>query len=259
MRSTGRKTGYSVALAAAAMLVAAVAGCGVLGGSSSSGDAATTPPDTATPTASTAPVVARSSTPAGPRAKDFLLTAGSGFTGFTATSSGGGSGSGTSPLAKLASCLGATGAAVRDGSTDRAESAHLVNRTTGVTIWSDAQIVPAGQLDRDTGLLRDPNFTDCVTSQTKKDAVAAQAAAGTALIDPEATTRDVPLPTGALARTSVVVLGGSSSGGQTQLFYDTVYLGSGQVEAQLHLVGTMDPPSEDLIGVAVRQLQAELG
>lgn len=233
----------------------------MLGGSSSSGDGATATPaaSTAPATASAAPVTAQASASASAQAKDFVLTTGSGFSGFSATTAGADSSAGTSPLAKLASCLGATGSAVRDGSLDRAESTHLVNRTTGVTIWSDAQVVPAGQLDRDTGLLRDPNFAECVTSQTQKDAVASQQAVGNELLDPEAVTRETPLPTGALMRTSVVVVGGSSSGGQMQLFYDTIYLGSGQVEAQLHLVGTIDPPSEDLVSVAVKQLTAKLG
>ncbi len=260
MPSTARRTRCAIALGAAA-IVAAAAGCGVLGGSKSPSDSPTPTPETSTApaSASAAPASAAAGSSVSAQAKDFVLTTSSGFSGFSATSSGADSSGGTSPLAKLASCLGATGSAVRDGSLDRAESTHLVNKTTGITLWSDAQVVPAGQLDRDTGLLRDPNFTDCVTSQTQKDAIASQQAAGNQLIDPEAVTRGAPLPTGALARTSVVVLGGSSSGGQMQLFYDTIYLGSGQVEAQLHLVGTIDPPSEDLISVAVKQLTARLG
>jgi hypothetical protein len=252
----GRRTWCAIVVSIAAVLAAAACGS-----KTSNEDAtASTPPTTAAPTTPSTPsTVVTSAVAAAPRAADFVLTAGSGFTGFTAAATTAGSGAGTSPLQKLASCLGATGSAVRDGSTDRAESTHLANRTTGVTIWSDAQIVPAGQLDRDTGLLRDPNFTGCVTTQTQKDAVAAQQAAGNNLLDPEAVTRDAPLPTGALARTSVVVIGGSTTGGQTQLFYDTIYLGAGRVEAQLHLVGTTDPPSEDLVSVAVRQLMAKIG
>jgi hypothetical protein len=142
----------------------------VLGGSKSPSDSLTPTPETSTApaTASAAPVQTGSSVSA--QAKDFVLTTSSGFSGFSATTGGTASSAGTSPLAKLASCLGATGSAVRDGSIDRAESTHLVNKITGITLWSDAQVVPAGQLDRDTGLLRDPNFTDCVTSQTQKDA-----------------------------------------------------------------------------------------
>ena len=183
------------------------------------------------------------------RAADFILTNGSGFTGFAPANGATGATStdaGAAPFAALASCLGISAADAADRSTDRAESTHLTNSGTGTTIWSDAQIVSAAQLDRDAGLLRHPRFADCATAQAKKDADAAFLAkyGADGVFDTEAVTRDdAPLPAGALARTSVVVLGGTANGGQAQLFYDTIYLGSGQVEAQLHLVSSVDPPA----------------
>jgi len=210
----------------------------------------------------TAPATATASAVTPPQAAAYILTTDSGFTGFTPANSSAATDAGSTPFVKLASCLGVSAADVADGSTDRAESAHLTNSSTGVTLWSDAQLVSPGQLDRDTGLLRHPRFADCVTAQTKTDAIATLSAkygAG-AVADPEAVIRDgVPLPDGALARTSVVILAGTPNGGQAQLFYDTIYLGSDGVEAQLHLVCTIDPPSEDLVSVAVAQLEAKLG
>ncbi|OHV39840.1 MULTISPECIES: hypothetical protein [Pseudofrankia] len=250
-----------MAAMAAAGLVLVLAGCGLLG-SGSEDDAATTGQPSA-PATSEAPVAAATAATAAPlRAADFILTNDSGFTGFTPASGATGADAGATPFAELASCLGVSAADVADESTDRAQSSHLTNSGTGTTIWSDAQVVPAGQLDRDTGLLRHPRFADCVAAQTKKDAVATLSAKYGAggVFDTEAVTRDgAPLPAGALARTSVVVLAGTANGGQAQLFYDTIYLGSGQVEAQLHLVGSIDPPSEDLVSVAAAQLAAKLG
>ncbi|MDT3446521.1 hypothetical protein [Pseudofrankia sp. BMG5.37] len=253
-----------MAAAGAAALSLVLAGCG-LGSDSGDGAAATEQPSAPAVSDSPAAVattVATTAAAAPLRAADFTLTNGSGFTGFAPANGATGADAGAAPFAALASCLGISAADAADRSTDRAESAHLTNSGTGITLWSDAQIAPAGQLDRDAGLLRHPRFADCVTAQTKKDAGAALAAkyGADGVFDTEAVTRDdVPLPAGALARTSVVVLAGTANGGQAQLFYDTIYLGSGQVEAQLHLVGSIDPPSEDLVSVAAAQLAAKLG
>jgi hypothetical protein len=248
-----------------AVVALAVAGCGLHGSTSGSDASATQQPSTspaAGPTDTPSAGAPAGGTPAtGPtqRAANFTLTTNSGFTGFTPSGSTTGGSRGASPITQLASCLGTTARAA--AAIDQAESTHLVNKSTGVTIWSDAQIVPAGRVDQDTNLLRDPNFTTCVTAQAKTAGVAALAASGQGtVLSPEADQRPgVPLPAGALLRTSIVVLAGLSAGGQGQIFYDTIYLGSGQVEAQLHLVGTQDVPSEDLISVAVRQLLAKLG
>jgi hypothetical protein len=247
----------------AAVLAFSVAGCGLLG-SKSSGSSSSSPNAAAgsssSPGAAPGGGSGQTAGQAGAslHAGNYTLTTTSGFSGFTAGTATTGGTDGASPMEKLASCLGTTASA--EAATDQAESAHLVNKTTGVTIWSDAQIVPAGRLSQDTNLLRDPNFTTCVTNQTKKDGITYLQNSGQgSLLDPEADTRDAPLPNGALARTSIVVLAGLSGGGQAQLFYDTIYVGSGQVEAQLHLFGTIDPPSEDLVSVAVAQLLAKLG
>ena len=254
-RAGRARTGLAVGTAA--LLALAVAGCGLLGSSGSEGDAAAAQSSTPAAAASTATSGTQPTT-AALRAADYILTTNSGFTGFTPSSSTAGGSQGASPLTELASCLGA--AATAGTATDEAESTHLVNATTGVTIWSDAQVVSAGQVEQDTNLLRDPNFTTCAAAQAKQDGIAALTATGQgSVLSPEADPRDTTLPAGALARSSTVVLAGLSSGGQAQIFYDTIYLGSGQVEAQLHLIGTNDPPSEDLISVAVRQLTSKLG
>jgi hypothetical protein len=248
-----------------AVAALAVAGCGLHGSTSGSDSSASQQPSassaaaTADTTSAGAPAGVTQATGPTQRAASFTLSTNSGFTGFVPSGSTTGGTHGASPIAVLAACLG--GSPNAGLATDQAESTHLVNKSTGVTIWSDAQIVSAGRVEQDTNLLRDPNFTSCVTAQTKRDGVAALAASGQgAVLSPEADQRPgVPLPAGALLRTSIVVLAGLSGGGQGQIFYDTIYLGSGRVEAQLHLVGTQEPPSEDLVSVAVRQLLAKLG
>ncbi|ONH29023.1 hypothetical protein [Pseudofrankia asymbiotica] len=260
MRS-GRERTRVMAAAGAAGLVLALAGCGLMGSDSNDDAAATGQPSA--PIVSDSPAAVVTTAAAAPlRAADFTLTNSSGFTGFSPANGATGADAGAAPFAALASCLGISAADATDRSTDRAESTHLTNSGTGTTIWSDAQIVSAVQFDRDTGLLRHPRFADCVTAQAKKDADAAFLAkyGADGVFDAEAVTRDdAPLPAGALARTSVVVIAGTANGGQAQLFYDTIYLGSGQVEAQLHLVSSVDPPSEDLVSVAAAQLAAKLG
>ncbi|MBL7501339.1 hypothetical protein I6A84_22015 [Frankia sp. CNm7] len=238
----------------AAALALTLAACGLTGGDD---DEPTAPQGSPTTAITTVPVAPTTAPAPSAQAADFVLTTAAGLTGFAPAT--GGDGTGAPPFIALASCLGVSPADVADGSTDQAAGANLANSGTGITLWSAAQIVPAGQVERDAGLLRHPRFADCAAEQAKTDALAAIEASGATAFDAEAVVLETPLPAGALGRTSVVVVAGTSAGGQAQLFYDTVYLGSGQVEAQLHLVGRIDQPGEDLVNAAVAQLTAKLG
>ncbi|MBX6390416.1 MAG: hypothetical protein IRZ08_15720 [Frankia sp.] len=232
----------------------ALAGCGLLG--SDDEEPAASPAATTTPPAVAQPVETTTPAAAPPRAADYILTAAN-LTGFAPS---GAPGDGLAPFGELAACLGISGTDVADGSTDRAESERLTSQASGVVVWSAAQVVPPAQLERDSGLLRHPRFQDCAAQAALADAVydiESRYGAGSVL-DNEVVTRETTVPAGALGRTSVVVLAGVAGAGQVERFYETIYLGSGQVAAQLHLAGEIEPPGEELVATAVSQLTQKL-
>ncbi|MDT3446522.1 MULTISPECIES: hypothetical protein [unclassified Pseudofrankia] len=158
-----RVGGLIVALIVPLVLVGCTGGSGSPPGDVATRQAGgTAPPPPPSPTAS-----ASASTEAGSgsrldlRAVNFVLTAGPDTPGFASEPSSKDDYEET-PDDDFAKCLGIAAADLQDTSTDTAYGPQLTDAATGLSMSSIASIVPAGTLDRDVKLLRNPRYPRCV-------------------------------------------------------------------------------------------------
>ncbi|MBL7501335.1 hypothetical protein I6A84_21995 [Frankia sp. CNm7] len=151
------------------------------------------------------------------------------------------------PYADIAECFGKE----VDFPSSSASGPALQGPEGVYSIISYAHVVTPEQLKRHTALLGEGDLTGCLMSTMGEDA----ADDGLSSVDTW-TSRDTPLPPGALARLSFVMP--SEEGGATVEYYsDIVFLGTGRVEAEL-IVMSMGNPVDDVVENATARYVAQL-
>ncbi|ONH29022.1 hypothetical protein [Pseudofrankia asymbiotica] len=119
------------------------------------------PPSASASASASASTEAGSGSRLDPRAVNFVLTAGPDTPGFVSEPSSRDDYQET-PDDDLARCLGIAVGDLKDTSTDTAYGPQLTDAATGLSMSSIASIIPAGTLDRDVKLLRNPRYPRCV-------------------------------------------------------------------------------------------------
>jgi len=154
-----------------------------------------------------------------------------------------------SPFTDIESCMGVK----TDLPMAAADGAELTLDDQQITLDSGAQIVSPALLARQQQEMADPRFVPCV-QKVLVDTISE--GGGVHLGD--LTRRNVPVPSGALARVSFAFPVSDDASGQTRNYIvDLVFLGSRQVENQV-LVISSSGAIDGLVTSATAQLVAKL-
>ncbi|OHV39839.1 hypothetical protein BCD49_09525 [Pseudofrankia sp. EUN1h] len=254
---------------------------GCTDGSPSGGVSTREAGDTAPPLSPTASPSASASAATGSgsrldlRAVNFVLTAGPDTPGFASKPSSKDDYRET-PDDDFAKCLGITAADLQDTSTDTAYGPELTDAATGLSVSSVASIVPAGTLDRDVKILRNPRYPRCTA-----ESFLAQQRADLPSMEIVSAGPGPVLP-GVLGSTSLVFrvkvddlarAGGGAGGGVVtaswpgaaerapltiEIYYDVYYAGKSRVETMVHVVGYVHRPDQNRIAAAVAQVVGKI-